>query len=77
IELRQQQDEIGYKTVLNTSVTPTTDRVRMTVTDLVEYKGGLLESETEMVQKDAESSIFWMIVISVVGVVIGILSLLA
>ncbi|WP_214797842.1 MULTISPECIES: methyl-accepting chemotaxis protein [unclassified Exiguobacterium] len=77
IELRQQQDEIGYKTVLNTSVTPTTDRVRMTVTDLVEYKGGLLESETEVVQKDAESSIFWMIVISVVGVVIGILSLLA
>ena len=77
IELRQQQDEIGYKTVLNTSVTPTTDRVRMTVTDLVEYKGDLLESETEVVQKDAESSIFWMIVISVVGVVIGILSLLA
>ena len=77
VELRQQQDEIGYKTVLNTSVTPTTDRVRMTVTDLVEYKGELLESETKAVQADAESSILWMLVISVVGVVIGILSLLA
>ena len=77
IELRQQQDEIGYKTVLNTSVTPTTDRVRMTVTDLVEYKGDLLASETKAVQAEAESSILWMLVISVVGVVIGILSLLA
>ena len=77
VELRQQQDEIGYKTVLNTSVTPTTDRVRMTVTDLVEYKGELLESETKAVQADAESSILWMLVISVGGVVIGILSLLA
>ncbi|WP_251127409.1 methyl-accepting chemotaxis protein [Exiguobacterium sp. s63] len=77
IELRQQQDEIGYKTVLNTSVTPTTDRVRMTVTDLVEYKGELLASETKAVQADAESSILWMLIISVGGVVIGILSLLA
>lgn len=77
IELRQQQDEIGYKTVLNTSVTPTTDRVRMTVTDLVEYKGELLETETKAVQADAESSILWMLIISVGGVVIGILSLLA
>jgi len=77
VELRQQQDEIGYKTVLNTSVTPTTDRVRMTVTDLVEYKGELLASETKAVQADAENSILWMLVISVGGVVIGILSLLA
>lgn len=77
VELRQQQDEIGFKTVLNTSVTPTTDRVRMTVTDLVEYKGELLESETKAVQADAESSILWMLIISVGGVVIGILSLLA
>ncbi|WP_214730847.1 methyl-accepting chemotaxis protein [Exiguobacterium sp. s195] len=77
VELRQQQDEIGFKTVLNTSVTPTTDRVRMTVTDLVEYKGELLESETKAVQADAESSILWMLLISVGGVVIGILSLLA
>lgn len=77
VELRQQQDEIGYKTVLNTSVTPTTDRVRMTVTDLVEYKGELLEAETKAVQTDAESSILWMLIISVGGVVIGILSLLA
>lgn len=77
VELRQQQDEIGFKTVLNTSVTPTTDRVRMTVTDLVEYKGDLLESETKAVQADAESSILWMLIISVGGVVIGILSLLA
>lgn len=77
VELRQQQDEIGFKTVLNTSVTPTTDRVRMTVTDLVEYKRELLESETKAVQADAESSILWMLIISVGGVVIGILSLLA
>lgn len=77
VELRQQQDEIGFKTVLNTSVTPTTDRVRMTVTDLVEYKGELLEAETKAVQADAESSILWMLIISVGGVVIGILSLLA
>ncbi|WP_214775611.1 methyl-accepting chemotaxis protein [Exiguobacterium sp. s37] len=77
VELRQQQDEIGYKTVLNTSVTPTTDRVRMTVTDLVEYKGELLESETKAVQADAESSILWMLIISIGGVVIGVLSLLA
>lgn len=77
VELRRQQDEIGFKTVLNTSVTPTTDRVRMTVTDLVEYKGDLLESETKAVQADAESSILWMLIISVGGVVIGILSLLA
>lgn len=77
VELRQQQDEIGYKTVLNTSVTPTTDRVRMTVTDLVEYKDELLASETKAVQAEAESSILWMLIISVGGVVIGILSLLA
>ena len=77
VELRQQQDEIGYKTVLNTSVTPTTDRVRMTVTDLVEYKGELLASETKAVQAEAESSILWMLIISIGGVVIGILSLLA
>lgn len=77
VELRQQQDEIGFKTVLNMSVTPTTDRVRMTVTDLVEYKGELLEAETKAVQTDAESSILWMLIISVGGVVIGILSLLA
>ena len=77
VELRQQQDEIGYKTVLNTSVTPTTDRVRMTVTDLVEYKDELLASETKAVQTEAESSILWMLIISIGGVVIGILSLLA
>ncbi|MHC9159315.1 methyl-accepting chemotaxis protein [Exiguobacterium profundum] len=77
VELRQQQDEIGYKTVLNTSVTPTTDRVRMTVTDLVEYKDELLASETKAVQAEAESSILWMLIISIGGVVIGILSLLA
>ncbi|ACQ71613.1 MULTISPECIES: methyl-accepting chemotaxis protein [unclassified Exiguobacterium] len=77
VELRQQQDEIGYKTVLNTSVTPTTDRVRMTVTDLVEYKDELLASETKAVQAEAESSILWMLIISIGGVVIGVLSLLA
>jgi len=77
VELRQQQDEIGYKTVLNTSVTPTTDRVRMTVTDLVEYNDELLTSETKAVQAEAESSILWMLIISIGGVVIGVLSLLA
>lgn len=77
IELRQQQDEIGYKTVLNTSVTPTTDRVRMTVTDLVAHQGENLAAETEQVQAEAESSILWMVLISIGGILIGVFSLLA
>lgn len=77
IELRQQQDEIGFKTVLNTSVTPTTDRVRMTVTDLVAHQAELLSAETDAVQTSAAQSIVWMIIISVIGVGIGIFSLLA
>ncbi|WP_228618193.1 methyl-accepting chemotaxis protein [Exiguobacterium sp.] len=77
IELRQQQDEIGFKTVLNTSVTPTTDRVRMTVTDLVAHQADLLSAETDAVQAGAGQSIVWMIIISVIGVGIGIFSLLA
>ncbi|MFC4683133.1 methyl-accepting chemotaxis protein [Exiguobacterium sp. s149] len=77
IDLRQQQDEIGYKTVLNTSVTPTTDRVRMTVTDLVTYQGEALAAESEVVQASAGQSIIWMVVISVIGVAIGLFSLLA
>ncbi|TCI23418.1 methyl-accepting chemotaxis protein [Exiguobacterium sp. SL-9] len=77
IDLRQQQDEIGYKTVLNTSVTPTTDRVRMTVTDLVTYQGEALAAESEAVQASAGQSIIWMIVISVIGVAVGLLSLVA
>lgn len=77
ITLRQQQDEIGYKTVLNTSVTPTTDRVRMTVTDLVTHQGEQLTAATERVQANAEQSIVWMILISIAGVAIGVVSLLA
>lgn len=77
IELRQEQDEIGYKTVLNTSVTPTTDRVRMTVTDLVTYQGEALTTESKAVQASAGQSIIWMIIISVIGVVVGLFSLLA
>ncbi|WP_396129516.1 HAMP domain-containing protein [Exiguobacterium mexicanum] len=77
IDLRQQQDEIGYKTVLNTSVTPTTDRVRMTVTDLVTYQGEALAAESEAVQASAGQSIIWMIVISIIGVAVGLFSLLA
>ncbi|EPE62539.1 HAMP domain protein [Exiguobacterium sp. S17] len=77
IELRQQQDEIGYKTVLNTSVTPTTDRVRMTVTDLVAHQAEMLNDETAAVQANAGTSIVWMIIISIIGVAIGLLSLYA
>lgn len=77
IELRQQQDEIGYRTVLNTSVTPTTDQVRMTVTDLVSYQGEALASETATVQSNASQSIIWMLVISMIGIAIGLLSLYA
>lgn len=77
IELRQQQDEIGYKTVLNTSVTPTTDRVRMTVTDLVAHQGDTLNEETAAVQANAGSSIIWMVIISIFGVVVGLFSLYA
>ncbi|QUE85862.1 methyl-accepting chemotaxis protein [Exiguobacterium alkaliphilum] len=77
IDLRQQQDEIGFKTVLNTSVTPTTDRVRMTVTDLVAHQTELLAEETDAVQAGAGQSIVWMIVISVIGVGVGVFSLIA
>ncbi len=77
IDLRQQQDEIGYKTVLNTSVTPTTDRVRMTVTDLVTYQGEALAAESEAVQASAGQSIIWMVVISIIGVAVGLFSLVA
>lgn len=77
IDLRQQQDEIGFKTVLNTSVTPTTDRVRMTVTDLVAHQTELLAEETDAVQAGAGQSIVWMIVIGVIGVGVGVFSLIA
>ncbi|MCT4782797.1 MULTISPECIES: methyl-accepting chemotaxis protein [Exiguobacterium] len=77
IDLRQQQDEIGFKTVLNTSVTPTTDRVRMTVTDLVAHQTELLAGETDAVQAGAGQSIVWMIIISVIGVGVGVFSLIA